>query len=80
MKEVSNEKQIFDHHIAGYFSIPAEAVQLALHIRRCFRLFIATVTTILLLTVGISAKNLILMFLAITFILEADNVLVILFR
>jgi len=48
--------------------------------RRCFLPFSATAATlVLLITDDISAKNIILNFLSITFITEADNVLAVLF-
>merc|ERR1719469_879061 len=69
-----------DHHLGDSLNIPAEIVRLALRFRRCALPFFATdVTLILLITDDISAKNVILNFLSITFISEADNVLAVLF-
>jgi len=80
VEEAATEERVMDHHLAGSLNIPAEIVRLALRMRRCILPFCATAATlVLLITDDISAKNIILNFLSITFITEADNVLAVLF-
>ena len=80
IEEAATEERVMDHHLAGSLNIPAEIVRLSLRIRRCLLPFYATIATfVLLITSNISANNIILNFMAITFVTEADNVLAVLF-
>merc|ERR1740124_217381 len=80
IEKAATEERVMDHHLTGSRNIPAEIVRLALRIRRIILPFMATsATLVLLITDNISAKNIILNFLAITFVSEADNVLAVLF-
>jgi len=78
--EAATEERILDHRLAaGSRSVAAEIVRLALRIRRCFLPFLTTFATlIMLVTDDVSAVNIILNLLAVTFITEADNVMAVL--
>lgn len=80
IEEAAIEEKVLDHHIGESFSIPAEIMRVALRIRRFILPLLATsVTVVFLVTDEISTKNIVLNFLSITFILEADNILALLF-
>jgi hypothetical protein len=76
IEESAVEERILDLGVDGINSIPAYIICLSLRLRRFYLSLLATSTTLaLILTDDISTKNIILNFLSITFILEADNVL-----
>lgn len=77
IKEATIEEKYLFHHIGESFSFPAEITRLSLRMKRFVLPYHATFATITLIISehDISSKNIILNFLSITFILEADNVL-----
>lgn len=80
IEEAAIEERVLNYHIAGYNSIPAEIMRMALSIRRFILPFMAvSANVILILTDDISTKHLFLNFLSITFIMESDNVLAMIF-
>jgi len=80
VEEAFTEEWVLDHHLAGSLNIPAEIVRVALRIRRCILpAFITSATLVLMFTDDVSAKHVILNFLAITSITGMDNVLAALF-
>eukprot|EP00588_Corethron_pennatum_P006162 CAMPEP_0194293604 /NCGR_PEP_ID=MMETSP0169-20130528/48298_1 /TAXON_ID=218684 /ORGANISM="Corethron pennatum, Strain L29A3" /LENGTH=301 /DNA_ID=CAMNT_0039042171 /DNA_START=57 /DNA_END=959 /DNA_ORIENTATION=- len=75
VEEAIIEERVLDHHQAGSLNRPAEVVRLALRVKRCVLPFVTSVATAgMILTTESDVKNLVLNFLAMTFISAADNV------
>mmetsp|Transcript_9324 Transcript_9324/g.19005 ORF Transcript_9324/g.19005 Transcript_9324/m.19005 type:complete len:542 (-) Transcript_9324:86-1711(-) len=80
IEEASIEEIVLDHHVKDTLNRPAEVVRVALRIRKFIIPFMATSSTIILLiTNPVSSSSIILNLLAISIILEADNVVAVLF-
>jgi len=80
IEEASIEEIVLNHHVGDTLDGPAEVVRVALRIRRFIVPLMATSSTIvLLITDTLSSFAVILNFLAIAIILEADNVVAVLF-
>mmetsp|Transcript_18581 Transcript_18581/g.37014 ORF Transcript_18581/g.37014 Transcript_18581/m.37014 type:complete len:562 (+) Transcript_18581:98-1783(+) len=80
IEEATIEEVVMDHHLTDSFNGPAEVIRVTLRMRKYLIPFCTTsATVVLLLTDNISSKNIILNFLAISLVLEADNVLAVLF-
>uniref|UniRef100_A0A7S1BUE3 Uncharacterized protein n=1 Tax=Corethron hystrix TaxID=216773 RepID=A0A7S1BUE3_9STRA len=79
-EESTIEEMVLDHYIKDSLSGPATIIRIALCIQKYFIPFYAIGSTIvLLITDPISAKSVILNLLAIGVLLEADNVIAVLF-
>merc|ERR1740139_2031215 len=80
IEEAAIEEIVLNHHVGDTLNSPAEVVRVALRIRRFIVPLMATSSTIvLLITDTISSKGIILNLLAIGLLLEADNVVAVLF-
>mmetsp|Transcript_63503 Transcript_63503/g.74356 ORF Transcript_63503/g.74356 Transcript_63503/m.74356 type:complete len:576 (-) Transcript_63503:61-1788(-) len=80
IEESSIEEIVLNNHVKDSLNLPALIIHTALRIRKFIIPFFATSSTIiLLLTDDISSKSIILNFLTVGFIFEADNVLAVLF-
>jgi len=76
IEEATIEENVLNHHVADFLNIPAKILRSALRIKRYIVPSLTISATLsLLLTETISSKALILNFLAIGFVLEADNII-----
>merc|ERR1740139_307354 len=80
IEEAAIEEIVLNHHVGDTLNSPAEVVRVALRIRRFVVPLMATSSTIvLLITNTVSSTGIILNLLAIGVLLEADNVVAVLF-
>lgn len=80
IEEATIEERVLTYHIGDKFFVPAEILRLALRIRRfILPLMVVAATILLIITDEMSTKSVILDFLAVTFIMEADNALALFF-
>merc|ERR1719469_1833678 len=80
IEEATIEEVVMDHHLTDSFNGSTEVIRATLRMRKYMIPFCTTsATLVLLLTDDISSKNIILNFLAISLVLEADNVVAVLF-
>lgn len=80
IEEAAVEEFVLDHHLTNRINLPAKIVRFTLRIKQYVLPWYATGATVtLLITNDISARNALLNFLAITIVLEADNIIPLLF-
>jgi len=81
IEEAAIEEKVLNHNMKGPLNIPFEIVRLGLRAKRFVLPIFSTLATLsVLATEKVSATNLILNFLAITFICEADNLFALMFH